>query len=113
MEKFEVVSPVKHDGVLYRIGEFIEGKLEHLEELLHIGSLQVASDTPPADPQARLEAVKAAIVQLDPANLDLWLKDGKPATEALAAVTAGPVSAAERDAAWDALQTATIAAAQG
>ena len=110
MEKFEVVSPVKHDGVLYRIGEFIEGQLEHLEELLHIGSLKVAPD---ADPQARLEAVKAAIVQIDPANLDLWLKDGKPATEALAAITAGPVSAAERDADWAALQTATTAAAQG
>lgn len=113
MEKFEVVSPVKHDGVLYRVGEFIEGELERFKEMLHIGSVKISDSTPPADPQARIEAVKTAIGQLDVANPDLWLKDGKPATEAIAAITGGPVSAAERDEAWGALHPVTPDAAQG
>lgn len=60
----------------------------------------VTSDaTKPADPAAVIDAVKAVIAQLDPANTDLYTAAGKPKTDALAALTGWPVTAAERDAA--------------
>lgn len=53
----------------------------------------------PEDPAARLESIRAAIVALDKEDASLWTSGGKPKTEALAAVTGWPVTAAERDAA--------------
>ena len=58
----------------------------------------------PFDAQERLAAITAAIAQLDPSNMDAWLKDGKPNTEAITAVLGWSISAAERNTAWAALQ---------
>ncbi len=62
--------------------------------------------TPPEDDAARLAAIKDAIGKLDNANPDLWLKDGKPATEAIAAITGWPVTAADRNTVWADIQPA-------
>ena len=51
----------------------------------------------------RSDDIQTAIIALDEEDESLWLDNGKPRTEALAAVLDGPVSAAERDEAWEAL----------
>jgi hypothetical protein len=56
---------------------------------------------PPDDPAVRLEAIRAAIAQLDKEDAALWTAGGKAKTEAIAAITGWPVSAAERDAALE------------
>lgn len=53
----------------------------------------------PDDPDIRFDAIRAAVEQLDKGDAGLWTKGGKPTTEALAAITGWPVTAAERDAA--------------
>jgi len=53
----------------------------------------------PEDPAVRLEAIRAAIGQLNKEDAALWTAGGKAKTEAIAAVTGWPVTAAERDAA--------------
>ncbi len=53
----------------------------------------------PEDPAVRLEAIRAAIGQLNKEDAALWTAGGKPKTEAIAAITGWPVTAAERDAA--------------
>ncbi len=58
-----------------------------------------ASAAAPKDPDARLAAIKVAISQLDKEDATLMTTGGKPKTEAIAAITGWPVSAAERDAA--------------
>ena len=57
------------------------------------------TQTAPEDPAVRLEAIRAAVGQLDKENAALWTAGGKPKTEAIAAITGWPVTAAERDAA--------------
>lgn len=52
----------------------------------------------PEDPAERLAAIRAAVAQLDPTNATLWTSGGKPKTDAIAAITGWPVTAAERDA---------------
>lgn len=53
----------------------------------------------PTDPAVRLEAIKDAVAKLDKSDAALFTNGGKPKTEALAAITGWPVTAAERDAA--------------
>lgn len=53
----------------------------------------------PEDPAVRLEAIRAAIGQLNKEDAALWTAGGKAKTEAIAAITGWPVTAAERDAA--------------
>lgn len=54
---------------------------------------------PPEDPALRLDAIRAAVGQLDKEDGTLWTASGKAKTEAIAAITGWPVTAAERDAA--------------
>lgn len=61
------------------------------------------------DPAERKAAIIAAIKQLDPANQDVWLRDGKPDVSAIVAITGWPVSAAERNAIWDEIKPAPAA----
>lgn len=57
------------------------------------------TQTAPEDPAVRLESIRAAVGHLDKENAALWTAGGKPKTEAIAAITGWPVTAAERDAA--------------
>lgn len=57
------------------------------------------TQTAPEDLAVRLESIRAAVGQLDKENAALWTAGGKPKTEAIAAITGWPVTAAERDAA--------------
>lgn len=54
--------------------------------------------TAPEDQAERLAAIKAAIAQLDTSDTALFTASNKPKTEAIAAITGWPVTAAEREA---------------
>lgn len=58
-----------------------------------------AAVTKSDDPAEVALAILAAIGQLDKEDGALWTAGGKPKTEAIAAITGWPVTAAERDAA--------------
>jgi hypothetical protein len=111
-KNYTVLSPIRHDGKDYEIGGTIGMDNEQASTLVEIGVLSYMggfapvekSAGAPTDPEERLTAIKAAIGTLDSNNLDLWLKDGRPSGEAVAAVTGWPVAAAERNTAWAALQ---------
>lgn len=57
----------------------------------------LVAETAPQDPLTRLVAIKAAIGQLDTSDPALFTAANKPKTEAIAAITGWPVTAAERD----------------
>lgn len=92
------LSPVEHDNERFEAGASIDLDDSQAEPLLKVGAIAGV------DANARPAAIIAAIGQLDKDNPDLWLKDGKPDTNAIAEITGWSVSAAERNAAWASLQ---------
>lgn len=54
----------------------------------------------PTDPAARIAAIVTAIGQIDAADTTLFTGAGVPKTESITAITGWPVTAKERDAAW-------------
>lgn len=58
---------------------------------------------------SRMDAIKAAIVQLDPNNVGHWLTNGNPNIDAISALTGFKVLAAERDQAWSQIKTQATA----
>lgn len=109
--KYPVLLPLDHDNRRYEPGKKVELddvtadvaaliKLGVIGEAVAAVSAQAAGNTKPTVAAELMSALTAAIGQLDPNNTDLWLKDGKPSTEAIAAVTGFAVTAEERNAAW-------------
>jgi hypothetical protein len=103
MNKYTVISRIKGSAGNHEAGEVISLSDKEAAELLALGVVVAApaEDAPiiPTDPVIRHDAIIAAISQLDTANADLWLKDGKPAIEAIAAITGWSPTSAERNAA--------------
>jgi hypothetical protein len=103
MKTYITTSPIKRDGKKLAAGQRVELSDAEAEELIgleaiHPNPVEVAS--PGAGSATRLASIVAAIGKLDQADTSLWTGSGLPKTEVLAAATGGPVSAAERDAAW-------------
>ncbi len=63
----------------------------------------------PTDSVVRADAIKVAIAQLDVGNASLWTGNNVPKVEAIIAITGWPVSAAERDAAFNEIIVQTVA----
>lgn len=99
---YSVLSPVNFNNKRYEVDATLELDDEHAEGLLRVAAI-AASAQP-----LRAEQIANAIAALDTEDGKLWLKDGKPSTEAIAAITGFAVSGAERNEAW-----AAIVAAQG
>ncbi|MEI7456563.1 MAG: hypothetical protein WCK93_07525 [Nitrosomonadales bacterium] len=108
-QTYRVRSPLDLDNNRYEIGELVDIDDKQVESLLLVAVVEGPVDTPkavapvatgPADSKVRMASLSAAISSLDPNNQDLWLKDGKPSTEAVAAAVGFAVSSTERDAAW-------------
>jgi hypothetical protein len=59
--------------------------------------VSVDDDGRPLDKDERLDAITAAIAELDPDNEEHFTRAGKPEVRALSAVLGWPVTAAERD----------------
>lgn len=104
-KSYPVLNPIRFNGRDYPVGSSIDLEEAEVADLLGAAAIEdspteIAAPTAPADEAARTAAVVAAIGQLDIANPGQWMKDGKPKTDALSAITGWPVSAADRDAAW-------------
>jgi len=64
----------------------------------------LGSNVKPAEANAdqnRLEAIAAAIEQLDKNNPDLWTNDHKPQVKAIEEITGFDITAGQRDEAWE------------
>lgn len=103
MKDYKVLSPVKDLDGIHQVDATISLSDEAAAELISLGAVEAIAQAGELTAEERLAAITIAIGQLDPNNLDEWLKDGKPDTGALAALTGWTVSAAERNAAWGAL----------
>ena len=105
MKTYNVLSPVRTEAGIVKDGTLQLSDAD-AQELLEIGAVELAATQPaaapvePTDPAERQAAIIEAIKQLDPNDADLWLKDGKPDTNAIAEVTGWAVTAGERNTAW-------------
>lgn len=109
MKTYNVLSRVRTETGIVKTGT-IQLSDADAKELMEIGAVELAATQAaaptinPTDPAARQVAIIDAIAKLDPANADLWLKDGRPDTNAIAEVTGWSVTAAERNEAWSTIQ---------
>lgn len=114
--RYEIKTPIKvldadGNGVILREGE-VELDDKAAADFLQVGAVVAiaapaaapATKAAPEDEAERLAAIKDAIGKLNIDNGDLWTAAGKPQTVAIAEIIGWPVSAADRDAAWEALQ---------
>jgi len=104
-KSYPVLSPIRFNGKDYPVGSAIDLEDADVADLLGAAAIEdspteIAVLKAPPDYAARLAAVVAAIGQMDTANPGQWLRDGKPKSDALSAITGWPVTAADRDAAW-------------
>jgi len=104
-KSYTVSSPIRHNGKDYAEGDSIDLSDKDAKSLLEInvigtGAATGKTPTMPLDEAERLAAIVDAIGKLSGKDASLWLKNGAPKTEAIAAITGWDVSAKERDAAW-------------
>lgn len=105
--KYQVLSPIKINDETVTEG-YVEIPDKEVVTLQQLGSIGEQEPTAADVSAKRMDAIIAAIHAMDTANLDLWLKDGKPDISAISEATGLVVTATERNNAW-----ATITAAQG
>ncbi len=111
-KQYVVKTAVEHDNERFEVGASIALDDKHAEPLVAANAIAIDEGAPavtdevvvPTSAKERLAVITTAIGQLDPNNTDLWLRDGKPSSEAIAEITGWPVSAAERNTAWEAMQ---------
>lgn len=108
MPIYPVLRGLRHDGRRYRLGDTVRLS-EDEAAAVAVGVLGAPSEgdgdeaeTLTASEEAALVPVLRAIQSLVPGAEGVWLNDGRPNATALATVLGRAVSAAERDAAWQA-----------
>jgi len=96
-----------------------EAQLEALEKepMIKVELLTAETQNEKTNSEGGDQPISAAdlvdeIIQLDPENDKLWMKDGRPQTKALSAAVGQDISAALRDEAWELYQE-RLAAAEG
>lgn len=89
---------------LYRPGEPVELDEADAKLLLESGAVRKPGPPEPPEGAEKDAAIRAAIGRLDRADESKWTKAGEPTTDALEGQLGFKVSAAERDAAWAALE---------
>ncbi len=100
-------EPIKLDGKDIKVGSKITLDDDVATDLKAVGHIEEAPGVAvPIDPAEREAAIAEAIKQIDPANNDLWLKDGRPDVGAIGAITGWGVTAAERNAVWEKIKPA-------
>ncbi len=97
MKDYKVRVPVKDLDGIHQPGETVSLSDKDAAELIALGAVELIA---PAVELSRQDVIVEAIGKLDKENIDLWLKDGKPDTNAIATITGWPVTATERDAAY-------------
>lgn len=104
---YKVLQAVDHNNVRTEADDTLNLSDDEAAPLLAVNAIEdtgttvqsLIPATAPTDQGDLLTAIRAAISLIDVDNPDLWLKDGKPSTDAIAAVTGWPVSSRTRDAA--------------
>ncbi|MBF0448583.1 MAG: hypothetical protein HQL67_10305 [Magnetococcales bacterium] len=107
MPTFTVCTPLQHNGHRYEPGTAVELTLEQGATLVSVGVVEQGFCCGAGESffdeqleQAIEIPLALAISRLDPVNPSLWRRDGRPRTEALAAIVGRRVSALERDQIW-------------
>lgn len=103
MPTYQVLTPLRRDGKVIKPGGVAGLTKEEAQPLLACGAVAPVDDTA----EGSSDDLVAAIGTLPKDNDKAWLKDGRPDAKALADLTGQPVTAAERDAAWEAFKAAT------
>lgn len=109
MKQYNVLSPFKDADGIHKPGDKpVSMTDEAAAELIEIGAVEAvpgeAQPSIPVDGAERQAAIIEAINKMDKEDADLWLRDGKPDVSALADITGWPLTAAERNTAWAAVQ---------
>lgn len=99
MKDYKVRVPVKDLDGIHQPGETVSLSDKDAAELIALGAVELIAPVE-LTAEERQSAILAAIGQLDPNNTDQWLRDGKPSSEAIAAITGWLVTAAERNTAY-------------
>jgi hypothetical protein len=107
MPQFNVLTPLRHNGEFYSLGAVVEMTQKQAAALLRAAAIvekpvsqnnfKLVSDNPKANVEMDLSK---AISGLDLTDHSLWMKDGRPRTQALAAIVGHRVSAIIRDQLW-------------
>jgi len=100
--KIKVISSCKVDGEIHLPGAEIEPSDEDAQALIDSGACEAfgGESAKPESAEALSAAIRDAIATLDE---DAFTQSGKAKVEAIETVLGYPVSAAERDAAMDAV----------
>lgn len=101
MTRYQVLTPLRHNGKVIAAGKTVELSDADAKALLRCKAIGHA-DTDVGRDDA--EDLVAAIGLLDAATEGFWLKDGRPDAKALSEIAGRPITAAERDSAWTAYQ---------
>ena len=102
MKTYTILSPFRDADGNHKPGDAdIQLSDADAKELLEIDVIQELQSSVPTDSAERQSAIIEAIGKLDTEDADLWLRDGKPDVGALVEILGWPVTAAERNAAWE------------
>ncbi|MBF0445036.1 MAG: hypothetical protein HQL68_05560 [Magnetococcales bacterium] len=107
MPQYNVLSPLRHNGEIFLPGAVVEMTQQQAAALLWAAAIEEKSVSKKEitlvseDPKQAVETdINKAIRGLDVKDQSLWLKNGRPRTETLAAIVGRRVSANERDQIW-------------
>ncbi|MBF0380689.1 MAG: hypothetical protein HQL69_06710 [Magnetococcales bacterium] len=106
MAQFNVLTPLRHNGRSYCPGAVVEMTQQQAAALLRVAAigettvLQNGQSSPKNNKPNVDDDLITAINKLDSGDGSLWMKDGRPRTESLAALLGRRVSADERDKSW-------------
>ena len=110
-QDYEVLSPLKHDGDEVEVGQTVSLSKKDAAPLLACGAIrdpravdvEVVVEAEATREEQIVEGVKAMMAE-DPekGQAALWTKAGKPEVKAIEKMVGFDITAAERDAAWDA-----------
>ena len=113
------ITAIHFDGKSYAPGAALELPPDEFERLLAAGAGRRHDGAPPGAPKPKttvagaIELLVSMVESGDRAADYAYTSDGKPDTRVLAGLTGTAVSAAERDAAWDAYREARAEAEAG
>ena len=111
--KYKILKPIRlPDGIVKPGDKPIELTDKEAAELKGLGAVELDETEQfraPTDPAERQAAIIDAIGKMDPNNADIWLRDNRPDISVIAAITGWPVTAAERNAAWEAMNPKVLA----
>ncbi|MBF0193485.1 MAG: hypothetical protein HQL71_02965 [Magnetococcales bacterium] len=107
MPQFIVLTPLRHNAKVYSPGAAVDMTQQQAAALIRAAAIAEKPFSQTEVKTANKELKKAeetdlskAINELDVKDKSLWMKDGRPRTEALIAIVGYRITAKERDINW-------------